>query len=151
MRRIPEGSCSGALCGPWWCCGAEEALGIVWLLFSDTLHARLCQLGSASPRWTFWSLLGGEGGWLKGLMHGPRGLPAPRGRGKLVFLCHAPCVTLSQKWPARPRLKRSVWEALSPDGLGLVFLRLGLGWHRKLGMSQGLSLGVSLIGSLRLR
>jgi hypothetical protein len=53
-----------ALCGPWWCRGAEEALGIVRLLYSDTLRVRLCQLGLASPMWAFWSLLGGEGGWL---------------------------------------------------------------------------------------
>ena len=24
--------------GPWLCLGAEEALGIVWLLYSNTLH-----------------------------------------------------------------------------------------------------------------
>ena len=52
------------LYGLWRCRGAEEALGAVWLLYSDTLHARLCWLGLASPEWTFWSLLGGEGGLL---------------------------------------------------------------------------------------
>jgi hypothetical protein len=29
-----------------------------------TLCVRLCRLRPASPRWTFWSLLGDEGGWL---------------------------------------------------------------------------------------
>ena len=28
------------------------------------------------PKWTFWSLLGGEGGWLEGLTCGP-GSPEP--------------------------------------------------------------------------
>jgi hypothetical protein len=59
------------LYGPWRCRGAEEAQGVVWLLCYDTLRARLCRLGPASPRWTFWSLLGGEGGWLQGLTSGP--------------------------------------------------------------------------------
>jgi hypothetical protein len=58
--------------GPCRCRGAEEALGIVRLLCSDTLHVRLCRLGLASHRWTFWSLLGGEGGRLQGLTCGPR-------------------------------------------------------------------------------
>ena len=40
------------------CCGAKEALGAIWLLCSDTLRVWLCRLGLASPRWTFWSLLG---------------------------------------------------------------------------------------------
>jgi hypothetical protein len=53
-----------ALYGPWCCYRAEEALGIVRRLCSDTLHVMLCWLGPASPRWTFWSLLGGEGGRL---------------------------------------------------------------------------------------
>jgi hypothetical protein len=69
----------GMRCGPWRCRGAKEALGNVRLLYSDTLHVRLCWLGPASPRWTFWSLLGGEGGQLQGLTRGPRGLQAPGG------------------------------------------------------------------------
>jgi hypothetical protein len=36
------------LYGLWRCCGAEEALGIVRLLCSDTLRVRLCRLGLAS-------------------------------------------------------------------------------------------------------
>jgi hypothetical protein len=81
-----------ALYGPWWCRGAEEALDVVRLLCSDTLHVMLCWLGPASPRWTFWSLLGGEGGWLQGLSRGPESRLAPGGRRKLVLLCHALCV-----------------------------------------------------------
>ena len=44
---------AAALCGLWRCLGAEEALGIVRLLCSDTLCVKLCRLGPASPRWTF--------------------------------------------------------------------------------------------------
>ena len=126
-----------ALCGLRRCCGAEEALGVIRLLCSDTRHVRLCRLGPASPRWTFWSLPGGEGGRLQGLTHGPGSRLAPGGRGKLVFLCHAPCVTLSMEWLARPCLERGVREPPSPNGSGLIFLYLGLGWCRKPGKSQG--------------
>jgi hypothetical protein len=140
---------TAVLCGPWRCHGAEEALDIVPLLCSDTLQVRLCRLRPASPRWTFWSLLGGEGGRLQGLTRGPESRPTPTGRGKLVFLCHAPYVTLLRKWPARPCLERGVWEPPSPDGSGLVFLCPGLGWHCKLGRSQGPSSSVSSIRSLR--
>jgi hypothetical protein len=34
--------------GPRRCRGAKEALGVIWLLCSDTLHVRLCRLGLAS-------------------------------------------------------------------------------------------------------
>jgi hypothetical protein len=61
-----------ALSGPRQCRGAEEALGVVRLACSNTLSVRLCRLGSASSRRTFWSLLGGEGGRLEGLTRGPR-------------------------------------------------------------------------------
>jgi hypothetical protein len=64
-------SLTTVLCGPWRCCGAEEALGIVQLLCSDTLLVRLCWLGPASPRWTFWSLPDGEESRLQGLTRGP--------------------------------------------------------------------------------
>jgi hypothetical protein len=64
--RVKEGL-TVALCGPWQCRGAEEALGVIRLLCSDTPRVRLCQLGPASPRWTFWSLPGGEGGRLQEL------------------------------------------------------------------------------------
>ena len=129
---------AAALYGLWWCHGAKEALGVVRLLYSDTLRVRLCRLGSASPRWTFWSLLGGEGGRLQRLTCGPRSRPSPVGCGKLVFFCHAPCVTLSWEWPARPPPKRSIWEPLSLGSSGLVFLCSGLGWHCWWGRSQGL-------------
>jgi hypothetical protein len=70
----------------------------------------LCVSGYVSldqpPKWTFWSLLYGKGGRLQGLTCRPRSHPAPGGRGKLVFLFHAPCVTLSWKWLARPHPKR---------------------------------------------
>ena len=49
---------------------------------------------------TFWSLLGGEGGRLQGLTRGLGSHPALGGRGKIVFLCHAPCVTPPWKWSA---------------------------------------------------
>jgi hypothetical protein len=72
--------------GPWRCHGAEEALGVVRLLCSDTLRVRLCRLGPTSPRWTFWSLLGGEGGRHQGLTRGLRSLRSPRAGGKLCLL-----------------------------------------------------------------
>jgi hypothetical protein len=138
-----------ALYGPWRCRGAKEALDVIRLLCSDILCVRLCWLVPASPRWTFWSLLGGEGGRLQGLSRGPRNRPARGGSRKLVLLCHAPCVTLLRKWPARPCQGRSALEPLSPDGSGLVFLHPSLGWHRKPGRSQGLSSSVSSIRSLK--
>jgi hypothetical protein len=72
--------------GPWWCLGAKEALGVVRLLYSDTLRVRLCRLGPAFPSWTFWSLLGGEGGWLQGLTRGPRSPKPLEAKGKLCLL-----------------------------------------------------------------
>jgi hypothetical protein len=119
-------------CGPWRCRGAEEALGVLQLLCSDTLRVRLCQLGLASPRWTFWSLLGSEGGRLQGLTCGPR---SPR--GSFVLWCHTPCVTLSEKWPVMLYRRGSTGEPLSLGSLGRVFLCPGLGWRRQPGRSQG--------------
>jgi hypothetical protein len=78
------------LCGPWRCRGVKEALGVIRLLCSHTLHVRLCQLRLASPRWTFWSLLGGEGGRLQGLTRGLGRHLAPGGHGKLVFFVSRP-------------------------------------------------------------
>jgi hypothetical protein len=101
MRRSLGGSCSGTL----WTMAvswSQKSLGVVQLLCSDTLHVRLCRLGPVYPRWTFWSLLGDEGGRLQGLTRRLGSSPAPGGRGKLVFLCHAPCVTQSRKWPVGP-------------------------------------------------
>ena len=48
-------------------------------------------------------------------------------RGELVFLCHAPCVTLSGELSVKPRPRCSVGEPLSLDGLGHVFQCPGLG------------------------
>jgi hypothetical protein len=74
---------AAVLYGPWRCRGAKEALGVVRLLCSDTLRVRWCRLGSASPKWTFWSLLGGKEGWLQGLMCGPRSRLALEAAGSL--------------------------------------------------------------------
>jgi hypothetical protein len=93
--RVQEGL-AAALRRPWWCRGAEEASSVVRLLCSDTLRIRLCRFGPASPRWALWNPLGGKGGRLQGLTHRPRSRLAPRGCGKIVFLCHALCVTLSR-------------------------------------------------------
>jgi hypothetical protein len=38
---------AAALCGSWRCRGAEEVLGVIRLLCSDTLRVRLCRLGPA--------------------------------------------------------------------------------------------------------
>jgi hypothetical protein len=78
------------LCGPWQCRGAEEALGTIRLLCSDTLRVRLCRLGPASPRWAFWSLLGGEEGRLQGLTSRLGSPRAPGGRGKACLLVSRP-------------------------------------------------------------
>ena len=77
-------------CGLWRCRGAKEALGIVRLLYSDILRVRLRRLGPASPRWTFWNLLGGEGGRLLGLMREPWSLRAPGGHGEALSSCVTP-------------------------------------------------------------
>jgi hypothetical protein len=82
-----------------------------------------------------YSLLGGKGGRLQALTRGPGSHPAPRGREKLVFLCHATCMTLSRKWLAGPHLGRDVLEPPSLYNSGLVFLRPRLGCRRKSGMS----------------
>jgi hypothetical protein len=65
-------------------------LDVVRLLCSDTLRVRLCWLGPASPRWTFWSLLGGEGGRLQGLTRGPGVLDPLKAAGKLCLLVSRP-------------------------------------------------------------
>jgi hypothetical protein len=51
---------------------------------------RLCRLRPASLGAPFWRLLGGEGGRLKGLTHGPRIPRAPRGRGGACLLVSHP-------------------------------------------------------------
>jgi hypothetical protein len=87
--RVQEGLVV-VLYGPWQYCGAEEALGIIRLLCLDTMSVRLCRLRTASPRCVFWSLLGDEGGWLEGMMHGPGSLGAPGGHGGTCLLVSCP-------------------------------------------------------------
>jgi hypothetical protein len=125
------------LCGPWRCRGAEDALGVVRLACSNTLSVRLCWLGPASPRRTFWSLLGGEGSRLEGLTQGPGSPQASGGRRELVFLCHGPRVTLSGERSAKPRPRCSVGEPPSLDDSGRVFLCPGLCWRRRPVRSRG--------------
>jgi hypothetical protein len=46
-----------------------------------------------------WRLLGGEGSWLEGLMHGPESPLSPlKPVEEFVFLRHASCLTLSEEW-----------------------------------------------------
>jgi hypothetical protein len=78
-----------ALCGPWQCHGAKEALGII-----DCSVLTLCVSGCAGldrlpPRCTFWRLLGGEGGRVEGLTCGLGSPRAPRGhRGVCLLVSH---------------------------------------------------------------
>jgi hypothetical protein len=68
----------------------------------------------------------------------------------LVFLCHTPCVTLSGVWLTELHPRGSTGEPPSLGGSGRVFLRSGLGWHRRLGRSQGPGLSFSSIESMGL-
>jgi hypothetical protein len=110
--------------GPWRCCGAEQTLGVVWLLCSDTLSVRMCRLGPAATRYTFWRLLRGEGNRLEGLMSGPRSPRPLKPVEEFVFLRHTPCVTLSEEWLTVPRPLGSVGE---PSSLGAQGACLQLG------------------------
>jgi hypothetical protein len=49
----------------------KKALGVVWLVCSDTLSVMLYQLGPASTRCAFWKLLGDEGNRSEGMTSGP--------------------------------------------------------------------------------
>jgi hypothetical protein len=76
--------------GPSRCLGAEEA----WAS-SDCSVLTLCVSGGVGldrppPGETFWSLLGGEGGRLRGLTCGARSPRALGGRGKLCLLVSRP-------------------------------------------------------------
>jgi hypothetical protein len=83
---------AAALCILWQCGGAKEALGLIWLLCSDTLSVRLCRLGPASPRCAFWRLLSGIGGRLVELMCRPRSPQALRCcGGTCLLVSHMPC------------------------------------------------------------
>jgi hypothetical protein len=46
---------------------------------------------------------------------------------ELVFLCHTPCVTLLEEWLTSTHLRGRLLGAAELDGLGHVFLCLGLG------------------------
>jgi hypothetical protein len=84
MHQSLGGSCGGAD-GSWHCRGAEEDLGVVRLLSSDTLSVRLCWLGPASTRCTIWRLLR-EGIWLEGLTRRPESPRAPEDSGGIYPL-----------------------------------------------------------------
>jgi hypothetical protein len=58
---------------------------------------------------------------------GPGALEPLEATEELVFLCHAPCVSLSGERLIEPRPRGNVGEPPSPSGLGRVFLCLGLG------------------------
>jgi hypothetical protein len=112
--RVQEGL-AAVQRGPVRCLGAEEAwassdYSILTLCVSDGVG-----LDRPSPGETFWSLLGGEGGQLWGLMRRPRSPQTPKGRGKL-------CLLVS-------RLDSNARKPLGIGSLGLVFLCPGLGWH----------------------
>jgi hypothetical protein len=47
-----------------------------------------------------------------------------------VFLCHTPDMTLSKEQLAEAHLGSGAREPPDIGSLGLVFLYLGLGWHR---------------------
>ena len=79
-----------ASCGLWRCRGAEEALGIVRLLCSNTLNVRLCRLGPVFIRCTFWRLLGGEDSWLGGLTRELGSPGAPEASGGIWILVSCP-------------------------------------------------------------
>ena len=115
--------------GPSRCLGAEEAWAssscpVLTLCVSDGVGLDWLPLGE-----TFWSLLGGEGGRLQGLTHGPKALEAREAMGSFVFLCHALDMTLSEEQLVGARLGSDAKEPPGIGSLGLVFLCPGLGWH----------------------
>jgi hypothetical protein len=61
---------------------------------------------------------------------GPKVLEPPEVVGNFVFLCHIPDMTLSEEKLAWAHLGSSAREPSCIGSLGLVFLCLGLGWHR---------------------
>jgi hypothetical protein len=58
---------------------------------------------------------------------GPRAPKPLEATEELVFLCHAPCVTLSRERLIEPCPRGSAGEPLSLGGSGRVFLCPGLG------------------------
>jgi hypothetical protein len=105
----PGRSCSG-VDGPWHCRGAKKALGIIWLLCSDTLSVRLCWLGPASTRCGFWRLLGGEGIRLEGLMSGPESPRAPKASRGVCPLVSRPKRDPLEEWLIVPHLLGNTGE-----------------------------------------
>jgi hypothetical protein len=110
-----------APCGPWRCRGAEETLGVARLLCSGMLSVRLCRLRPVPSRCTFWRLLGGERGRLGGLTHGSGTLEPLKLAEEFVFLCHVPCVTLSEEWLTEPHLQAALGSPPSLGGFGHTF------------------------------
>jgi hypothetical protein len=110
-----------APCGPWRCRGAEETLGVARLLCSSMLSVRLCRLRPVPSRCTFWRLLGGERGRLGGLTHGSGTLEPLKLAEEFVFLCHVPCVTLSEEWLTEPHLQAALGSPPSLGGFGHTF------------------------------
>jgi hypothetical protein len=115
-------------CGPSRCLRAKEAwasssCSVLTLCVSDGVSLDRPPLGE-----TFWSLLSGEGGRLRGLTHGPKSPRAPGGCRKLCLLVSRPDVTLLEEQLAGARLGSDAREAPGIGSLGLVFLCPGLGW-----------------------
>jgi hypothetical protein len=78
------------LCQPSRCRGADEALGVVRLLCSNTLRVRLLSAWTGLSQVPFRSLLGGEGGRLQRLTLEPGSPRAPGGHGGVCLLVSRP-------------------------------------------------------------
>jgi hypothetical protein len=94
-RRSPGGPCSDTLWTVVVLWSRRSLMRRPAALFWHSA-CQLCRLGPASPRWTFWSLLGGEGGRLQGLTPGPRSPRAHGSRGEALSSCVTP-----HAWPCR--------------------------------------------------
>jgi hypothetical protein len=141
---------AAASCGPWRCRGAEKALGVVRLLYSNTLSVRLCRLGPTSPGCAFRRLLGGKGGQFEGLTRGPGSPQTPSGRGGVCLLASRPVRNpvrgvVSSAAPAGQRQ-----GAPEPCWLGVYLLMPGPWLVPKAGREPRIGSRLSLIGCLRL-
>jgi hypothetical protein len=97
MCWSPRGPCNGVV----WTVAiswSRRSSGVARLLCSDTLSVRLCQLGPASTKCTFWRLLGGEGSRLEGLTRRPISPQAPEASRGVCFLVSHLCMTLLEEW-----------------------------------------------------